>query len=57
MSLINMTRDEKTPREMVDDVAEIPDDMVSQLPHWAQVLRDICREVRAQEPGDGRLEK
>jgi hypothetical protein len=49
-----MTKDKKTPRELVDDVAEIPDETLSELPHWARVLRDLCREAReetrAQKP-------
>ena len=51
-----MAKDKKTPRELVEDVAEIPDEIVNQLPHWARVLRDLCREAReeaeAQEPVD-----
>jgi hypothetical protein len=44
----NMKRDTKTSREMVEDVANISDEMLEQLPSWVKVLRSLCREALAE---------
>ena len=31
--------------KLIEDVANIPDEIANQLPHWKQVLRDLCREA------------
>ena len=43
--------DRKTPGELVDDVANISDEIVNQFPHWRRVLRDLC----VVPPGAGKL--
>jgi hypothetical protein len=49
---VNSMKNKKTPRELVNDVAEIPDEIATQLPYWARVLRDLCREAIAQVEPD-----
>ncbi len=41
-------KNEKTMQELICDVANISDEAASQLPHWARVLRDLCRKVIAE---------
>lgn len=41
-------KNEKTMEELICDVAKMSDETASQLPHWARVLRDLCRKVIAE---------
>jgi hypothetical protein len=32
-------------KETIEDVAEIPDELVDHMPKWVSVLRSLCREA------------
>jgi len=58
--MVKVTKSEKgkhgkMPRQFVENFAEIPDDIVTQLPVWVRVVRDLCKEATEETKKTGKM--